>query len=200
VLAAWLGGWRVPSARGGRAAAALASVPFTWLALGWIGVGGLGALSGGRLAPPGHMDAPAAMTEGRSQAEIDCLDPASAALLASVPDGLVLAPVFYGPSVLVLSPHAAVAAPYHRAAAAVLDAFDAFNLPPERGREIAAARGADYVAFCASAKETAIAAGEAPDGLLARLARGETIPWLTPIAPAGDTTLRLYRVAEARRV
>ena len=175
-------------------AAALASLPLAWLALGWFAASAAAVLSGGKLAPPGRMDAPAAMTEGLTRSEIDCLDEASAALLAKVPEGLVLAPVFYGPSVLLHSRHSTVAAPYHRAAAAVLAAFDAFNLPPQRGRDIAAARGVAYVAFCASARETAIALGEAPDGLLAALARGEAVPWLAPVAPAGPTMLRLFRV------
>jgi hypothetical protein len=197
VLAAWLGGLSVaarPPPLPRLAAATLASLPPTWLAVGWLGVWTAGAVSGGRVAPPDRMEARLSLTAGLAKAEAACVDPASAALLNGVAKGLVLSPVFYGPSVLALSHHASVAAPYHRAAGAVLDGFDAFLLPPERAHEVLRRRGVDYLAFCATAKETAIAIGEAPDGMLARLAEGESIAWLQPI-PGKGTMLRLYRVA-----
>lgn len=124
----------------------------------------------------------------------ECLDRSSAARLAAVPAGLVLAPVFYGPAVLALSDHSVLAGPYHRGGEAILHVIDAFAAPPAKARPMLAARGVDYVAFCATARETAFAPREAPSGLLAVLVSGRTIPWLQPIAVNASGNLRLYRV------
>jgi hypothetical protein len=192
-LAAWLAalaadrGWRTLRV----AAATLATLPLTWLALGWLGAAAAGAFSAEPLKP---LRAGASDDAVLTQPQRDCLDQSSAALLRKVPRGLVIAPVFYGPSVLVLSRHSVVAGPYHRAAAAVLDSFDAFALPPDRAGEILAARNVDYLAYCTTALETGHAIAEAPGGLLAGLVAGESIPWLQPVAPAEPTMLRLYRV------
>jgi len=54
--------------------------------------------------------------KGLTEAQKNCFDPSSAALFAAVPKGLVLAPLFYGPTVLKLSQHSVVGGPYHRTA------------------------------------------------------------------------------------
>src|SRR5690606_11489730 len=99
----------------------------------------------------------------------NCLDPASAALLGSVAPGRVAAPVFYGPAVLALSAHEVVAGPYHRAGDAILDAISMMRLPPAEARAVLLRRGVDYVAICATSRETGLARRRAPDGLLAAL-------------------------------
>ncbi len=126
-----------------------------------------------------------------------CLDPASAGILATLPTGIVMAPVFYGPSLLAISRHSVVAAPYHRAGAAILDAIHAMDLPPAKARSVIERRGAEYVAICATARETALTAAEAPAGLLARLQAGDSFDWLEPVSPAATGgTLRVWRVID----
>ena len=172
----------------------LVASPLVHLALGWAAVEALSLASGGRIAPPETPAPPEEQTAGLSNAERECLGPASAALLARVPEGQVLAPVFYGPAVLMLSPHSVVAGPYHRAGRAILDAIHATHRPPAEARAIIAARQVDYVAICATSRESAIAAKKAPDGLLAALLSGAAPAWLASVPGRDGTMLRLWRV------
>jgi hypothetical protein len=180
------------------AAGFLVACPLVHLALGWAAVEALSLATGGRIAPP---ESPTPLQEANaelSNAEKECLDPASAALFRRVPEGQVLAPLFYGPAVLMLSPHSVVAGPYHRAGRAILDTIHATHRPPPEARKIIERRGVDYVAICSTSRESAIAAGKAPDGLLAALLSGAAPSWLTPVPPEHGTMLRLWRVTDLR--
>lgn len=167
----------------------LAATQIAWYGLGYAGAAALpwAGVPADRafLRRPAH-DVPGGVAE--------CVDLSSAALLASVPAGLVLAPVFYGPAVLALSGHSVLAGPYHRGGEAILFVIDAFAAPPAEARRQIAARGIDYVAFCATSEETAFAPQEAPEGLLALLASGRKIPWLEAVTGREAGSLRLYRV------
>jgi hypothetical protein len=171
--------------------------PIVHVAVGTAAVEALSRITGGRLAPPETPSAPHAETADLSNAEKECLDPASASLLASVPPGEVLAPVFYGPSVLVLSQHKVVSGPYHRAGRAILDTVHATHRPPWAARSVIASRDVDYVAVCSTSRESAIAAKKAPDGLLATLLSGQAPAWLESVPATGESTaLRLWRVVD----
>ncbi len=174
----------------------LVACPLVHVALGSAAVGALSLATGGRLAPPEKPAPPQAETAGLSNAERECLGPASASLFSRVPPGRVLAPVFYGSAVLMLSPHSVVAAPYHRAGEAILDANHATLRPAAEARSIVRARGVDYVALCATSRESAIAAHKAPDGLLAELLAGAAPAWLEPVTMDEATSLKLWRVVD----
>jgi hypothetical protein len=175
-------------------AAFLLATPVVHYGLGWAAVGAVSLATGGRLAAYETPAPHESITSGLSAAERDCLDPASAAVLDSVPPGLVMAPLFYGSSVLALSSHSVVAGPYHRAEAAALDTLRAMNSAPKDALRIIGSRGVNYVAICAGSEEVALTILEAPSGLLARLIAGESIAWLKPVGSPGATALRLYRV------
>ena len=122
-----------------------------------------------------------------------CRQAADYAPLARLPQGLVLGFIDAGPFMLMETPHAVLAAPYHRNVkgnAAMLDVF----LGPRRARPRArlAALGVDYVAFCPGAPERHNYAAAAPDGLAAALARGEVPDFLERI-PLDGTDLAVYR-------
>jgi hypothetical protein len=155
----------------------------------------LSLASGGRLAPIARSDAPAAAVAGLTAGQKDCLDASSAALLRQAPTGLVVTPVFYGSTLLALSPHSAIAAPYHRIDEGVVPVIDALSGTPDSAAAIFRARGVDYVAICSTSQESALLVEEAPHGLLAQLLAGATFPWLEPIPASGPTMLRLWRVA-----
>jgi hypothetical protein len=174
----------------------LVACPFTYLAVGWVAVQTVSLATGGRIAPPQAPVPPATLTAGLSSAEMECLDPASAALLGSVPKGLVLAPLFYGPAVLKLSPHSVVAGPYHRAGQAIFDVIQAINGPPAEARAVINARKVDYVAICSTSQESTVVAGKAPDGLLARLLSRAAPAWLLPVPAKEGTALRLWQVKD----
>lgn len=176
--------------------AVLLSVPVVHLAFGWVAVQTLRLATGGQIAPIQRAEAPEQLVAGLSAAEKDCFDDATAGLLTSQPAGLVLAPVFYGSSVLALSGHTVVGAPYHRGGEAILDSIHAMDLAPESAREVARRRNVDYLAICTTSRETALTRKEAPHGLLARLLAGENVRWLEPVPGGSGSPLRLWRVLD----
>ncbi len=170
------------------------AIPFLWMLAGWGGEKALGALSDGRIAPLAQPKPDPALVKGLTQAEINCFDPSSAALFAKVPRGLVLSPVFYGSTVLLLSNHDVVAGPYHRNGQAILDSIDTIRRPPAEAKAIIDARGVNYIAICSTASEAVLTEDFAPNGLLADLLAGRTPPWLKPIPASEPTKLRLWQV------
>jgi hypothetical protein len=124
----------------------------------------------------------------------ECADGASAAALAALPTGRVLAPVFYGPNVLVSSPHAVLSGPFHRAGRAILDTIHAFSGTQLMARVIVERHAIDYIAVCPTSDEVRLSVAEAPDGFLSRLLRGQQIRWLEPVAVPSVTPLMIFRV------
>ena len=177
-------------------AAFVIAIPYTYLLIGWGGEKALAALSSGRIAPHVQAKPDPALIKGLTTAEQNCFDPTSAALLAEVPRGLVLSPLFYGSTVLMISDHSVVAGPYHRNGQAILDAINAMQRPPDGAKAIIDARGVDYVAICSVSQESAIAEHKASDGLLAQLLAGETPRWLQPVPAKEPTKLKLWRVVK----
>jgi hypothetical protein len=176
----------------------LVACPFTYLAVGWVAVDALASATNGHIAPPETPKASPELTEGLTAAQRECLDESSAALLASVPVGQVLTPVFSGSAVLNLSGHSVVAGPYHRAGQAILDSIRAMHESLPEAHAIVDKRGVDYVAICATAREAAVVAKKAPDGLLAQLLSGTAPAWLAPVQAPEKTALRLWRVTDLR--
>jgi hypothetical protein len=179
-------------------AAFLAAMPLVHLAVGWAAVRTVAVVSSGRIAPIERPAQPPETLAALSAAEIECTDPASAAQLSSVPQGRVLAPVFYGSAVLALSGHSVLAAPYHRGGAAILDSIRALGLSPEKAQPIIAARAIDYLAICPTSRESAIATAESRDSLYARLLSGGSVAWLEPVPASEASSLRLWRVVHQR--
>lgn len=175
-------------------AAFVAAFPMAHLAGAWMAVEAVKLASFEAIAPQARDGASEEATAGLSSIEKDCLDPASAALLQSVPRGLVLSPVFYGPAVLVYSQHAVVAGPYHRSGGAILDTIHAMRFPPEAAHAILERRGVDYVAICTTAREPSVTVKKAPDGLVAALLADRAPAWMEPVASEDGTMLRLWRV------
>ncbi|MBB3695088.1 hypothetical protein [Sphingomonas sp. BK580] len=105
--------------------------------------------------------------------------------LAALPPGSVFAPLDLTPELLVSTRHRAIAGGYHRGARAMERVLLGFTLPPARARAIVAASGADYLAACPGLPELAQYRSAAPDGLWARLERGERVAWLAPLPVRG---------------
>jgi hypothetical protein len=172
----------------------LAANQVTYLLLGLLAVDALAYVSDGRIKPRETPKPPEELVKGLTEAEKNCFDPTSAELFAAVPRGLVMAPLFYGPTVLKLSAHDVVGGPYHRNGQAILDTIHATHEPPAEAKAIIDRRHVDYVAACAVSLESAIAIHKAPNGLVADLLAGRIPAWLAPVAAPEKTSLRLWRV------
>jgi hypothetical protein len=176
------------------ALAFLLANPVTYILIGIPAVDTVASLSGGRIAPGIRPKPPEKLVEGLSSAEQNCFDESSGRLFAEVPPGLVMAPLFYGSTVLMLSAHDVVGGPYHRNGQAILDTINATHQPPDAAKRIIDARGVDYVAACAASLESAIAVNRAPDGLIADVLAGKDPAWLVPVPAREATALRLWQV------
>jgi hypothetical protein len=121
-----------------------------------------------------------------------CSQAADYAPLARLPRGLVLGFIDAGPFLLMTTPHAALAAPYHRNVRGNAAMLDVFLAPASEARARLAALGVDYVAFCPGAPERHNYATAAPHALAAALGRGEVPDFLEPVALEG-TKLAVYR-------
>lgn len=103
--------------------------------------------------------------------------------------GRVMAPIDLGPAILAEANHDVFAAPYHRNNDGNLAMLKLMLAPPSVARQILSGRHVDYVVICRTAPNRDIIE-RAPDGLEAKLARGETPEFLEPIDLASQPKLR----------
>jgi hypothetical protein len=109
-----------------------------------------------------------------------CHTVSDVASMAQLPRGRVMAPIDLGPAILVDTDHAVFAAPYHRNNDGNLAMLKLMLAPVPTARQILTDRRVDYVVICSSAPESDFVK-LAPDGLAARLGRGETPDFLEPL-------------------
>ncbi|MEN2711137.1 hypothetical protein ACQKOH_18520 [Sphingomonas sp. NPDC092331] len=122
-----------------------------------------------------------------------CTTPESLARLAALPPGHLLAPLDLGAYALAATPHAVLAAPYHRNNRGNRAMYDFFLGQPVQSEAIARAWGIDYVAFCPDDLDRFAREAREPRSLAASLRAGSVPDWLVPIGD-GDAP-RAYRLA-----
>jgi hypothetical protein len=129
----------------------------------------------------------------RSQPALQALD--------EIPAATIFTMVDLGPRLIAMSHHSAIAGPYHRNEKAILDIHHAMDGDPENFRTIAAAHGAAYLLVCPGFPEGTIYQQRSPKGFYARLMRGETFPFLTPVKLSYPATLpfTLYRITPQKQ-
>jgi hypothetical protein len=123
-----------------------------------------------------------------------CLTASSLAPLAHLAPGRVMAPIDLGPAILAATGHTVIAAPYHRNNDGNLAMLSAFLAPPQNARQILSGRDVDYVVLCSAAAEQTDFVKMAPDGLAARLGRGETPDFLERLDLDPTRKLSVWRV------
>lgn len=120
--------------------------------------------------------------------------------IALQPAGDVLTFVDLGPRLIAVTPHRAIAGPYHRNGDAIIDVMHAFRGNAATAREIIDRRGINYVLICPNMSESTIYAKAAPRGFYAMLAKGKAPAWLEPVALPRNNPYRMWRVSpETRR-
>ena len=144
------------------------------------------------VAAPSPADVGNAPEKDRLEAQGECRRPADYAGLAALPAGLIATPIDVGPFVLAHTPHSVLAGPYHRNNAGNRAAIELFLAadPADAMRKA----GVRYVVSCAGASTVRPLIARAPEGLAARLDRGEAIPWLTPLPGASSGKLQAFEV------
>jgi len=124
-----------------------------------------------------------------------CLDNASYSPLAHLPAGLVATDINYGPYVLALTPHAVVAAPYHRVVGGMPVADAILRGSPDEARRAAEADHVSYVAICGRVTSTGVV--PAVGSLWGELDAGRIPAWLEPIPGGAEGHFRVFRVRAA---
>jgi hypothetical protein len=101
---------------------------------------------------------------------------------------VILAPTDFGPPIILLTPHDAVAGPYHRSPEAFMNGFVPFDGDEATLRVAMERAGADYLLLC---RDLAYGKGKSTAN---ELAKGEQVDWLEPVEVHPELVL-LRRVA-----
>ena len=165
------------------------------LVAGWLlfaGIALLVAVNGVSIAltgtPPGSVDE-AAMTTGKEA----CLLPSAFEDLRGLPPERIMTPVDLGAHMLMETPHAVVAAPYHRNQQGVRDAFRFLNEPLEDVRHILTERGVGLVVTCPAMAELQGGPGTDPASFVSLAAAGTLPGWLVDQSLPGRAAQGLRR-------
>ncbi len=118
--------------------------------------------------------------------------------IAILPPSVIFAPLDLTPDLIATTKHRGIASGYHRNVAAMHRVIATFTGSPKAAEAMIIASGAQYVVGCPALDETEIYKHFAPNGLWARLERGERFAWLTPVPIAGSPVLA-WRVNNSSR-
>ncbi len=180
--------------------AAFALRVFAWLRLGNLAARAFAAmlltpalLSAGAIAAVQAAGSPP-VQEGDSRALAGCFKTASYAQLARLPRGVIATDIDFGSFVLALTPHAVIAAPYHRLADGIIAAHRIFALPPAAARGVLAKFGATYVVVCGARVPPGMSAAEHAASLWGRLESGAPPDWLEAVPARDGEVFKVYRI------
>ena len=117
-------------------------------------------------------------------------------VMNDLPPATIFTMVDLGPRIIATTHHSAVAGPYHRNGAVILDIHHAFDGPADAFRPIAAKHHATYLLICPNFPEGTIYQTRSPQGFYADLMRGKVPGWLHPMSIRSGTELpyTLYRI------
>ncbi|NWK95410.1 hypothetical protein DM806_06965 [Sphingobium lactosutens] len=122
-----------------------------------------------------------ARTEAIKKANGRCRTLPALELLDQLPPATIFTMVDLGPRILATTHHSALAGPYHRNGATILDIHHAFDGPASDFRAIAAKHHATYLLICPDFPEGTIYQSRSPKGFYADLMRGKLPNWLAPV-------------------
>jgi hypothetical protein len=137
-----------------------------------------------------------ARTEAIKKANGRCRTLPALELLNQLPPATIFTMVDLGPRILATTHHSALAGPYHRNGATILDIHHAFDGPASGFRAIAAKHHATYLLICPNFPEGTIYQSRSPRGFYAGLMRGERPDWLAPVTLKTAMTMpyQVYRI------
>jgi hypothetical protein len=122
-----------------------------------------------------------------------CQGMSELAPLRQLPKGRVMAPIDLGPAILAETNHDIFAAPYHRNSDGNLAMFQLMLAPLPVAHQMLSNLDVDYVVICRTAPDRDVIR-RAPNGLEAKLARGETPEFLQPIDLGLPTKISAWRL------
>jgi hypothetical protein len=123
-----------------------------------------------------------------------CFKTQSYAPLATLPPGLVVTNIDYGPFVLALTPHSVLAAPYHRLSTGIIVAHKIFSVPPDEAYRIITELRVNYVAMCGLYAPVGLTDQQRAASLWGQLQAGTVPDWLKREPAADGEAFAIYRV------
>jgi hypothetical protein len=114
--------------------------------------------------------------------------------VALQPKGTVLTFVDLSPRLITVTHHDAVAGPYHRNDAAIVDVMRAFRGTAAEAEQMIRHRRIDYVLICPNMSEATNYQAGAPEGFYAQLLRNRVPAWLSPVQLPSNSPYRMWRV------
>ena len=115
--------------------------------------------------------------------------------IARQPKGIIFTFVDFGPRIIAMTHHDAIAGPYHRNDRAIADSMLAFRGDAAQAHRIVAdTYHANYLLICPDQSSATIFMAEAPKGFYVQLARGEVPPWLAPVDLGPNSPWKMWRV------
>ena len=116
--------------------------------------------------------------------------------VAQQPRGTVLTFVDLGPRLITVTPHNALAGPYHRNGQQIIDVMRAWRGDAANALATVHRYRVNYVLICPNLSESTIYQAEAPNGFYAQLARGRVPDWLAPVPLPQGSPYRMWRVVK----
>jgi hypothetical protein len=123
-----------------------------------------------------------------------CRSLSDVASLKRLPKGRVMAPLDLGPAILAETGHDVFAGPYHRNNDGNTAFLTLMLAPLPTAQQILSDRRVDYVVTCSAAGPDRNIIKLAPDGLEARLGRGQTPDFLEPIDLGSAAKISAWRL------
>ncbi|ARS28661.1 hypothetical protein [Sphingomonas sp. KC8] len=114
--------------------------------------------------------------------------------IARLAPATILTFVDFGPRLIAVTPHKALAGPYHRNGQAILDVQHAFRGTADNARAIIQRHGVSLVLICPGMSESTIYASEAKTGFYVQLRNGRAPDWLEPVTLPKGSPFKLWRV------
>lgn len=122
-----------------------------------------------------------------------CRSDDSLARLNDLPRSNIVAPLDFGPRILLLTPHSVLATSHHRNDQAMADQIRIFTSAPDAARDLLEARNIRFIVACQAEPELALYAKRQPEGLGAKLADRRNPQWLQPVH-IRDSGLLVWRI------
>ena len=141
-------------------------------------------------------DARKARLERIRRANARCRTLPALETLDQLPPATIFTLVDLGPRLIATTHHSAIAGPYHRNGAAILDIHHAFDGSPEVFRAIARRHGARYLLVCPDFPEGTIYRARSPQGFYSLAEKGKLPGWLheVKLRTTAEMPYRLYRI------
>jgi hypothetical protein len=138
------------------------------------------------------------LVKSSNKANAQCSTIPSHRAIAALPKATIFTFADLSPRLIVLTHHSAIAGPYHRNEAALLDIHRTFRGPPQAAEAVVRRHGATLVMICANSSESTLFSHDGPNGFYAQLAAGKTPPWLEPVTLPKDNPFKVWRVKPLR--